>query len=102
MRLETQTDFPTFVTEAKQKVKTKGDEKFDKIYGNRDSTEDFIRAITKLSAGQAIPANIQTIWTTVQALRTAQTTALQGINAATTRQEVRLAVKTFTDYIKTI
>ena len=98
-------DKPTFLehqTDCKQRVQDKANEKFDNIYPNKESTEDFITAIEKLVAGQAIPVKIITSFNQVKAIRSTQTTANQAITAATTVPQIRTAWQTFLTTIQGI
>lgn len=88
--------------EFKARLRHRADLKFDTVYPNRESTENFITAIEKLALGQAIPAGITASFAQVKAIRTAQTTANQAITAATTIVEMRTAWQTFVASIQVI
>jgi hypothetical protein len=86
----------------KERVRVRANNKFNNIYPDRESSEDFITAIQRLATGQAIPAAITTRFIEVQDLRTAQTTAIAAINAATTLLQCRAAWQSFTATVQTI
>jgi hypothetical protein len=82
-------------THFKEVLKDSANNTFDNIYPNRESTEDFITTLKKVSAGQAIPTKILTSFTQVEAIRTAQSTANQTITAANTVKEMKDAYAAF-------
>jgi uncharacterized protein (DUF2344 family) len=89
-------------TEFKQRILDRANKKFDNIYPNKESTEDFITAIEKLVLAQPIPARITTSFNQVKTIRSAQTTANQSITDALTIQDMRTAWQTFLTTIQGI
>lgn len=94
--------FADHQAEFKARVKARAEQKFANIYGNREAAEDFIKAIDALVAKTAIPAGITTSFNQVKAIRSAQQTANQSINAATTVPQLRAAWDAFVISIKAI
>lgn len=94
--------FAEHKAEFKARVKTRAENKFSNIYGQREAAEDMIKAIDALVTGTVIPTGVTTSFNQVKAIRSAQATANASINAATTVPQLRTAWQTFVTSIQAI
>ena len=95
MQFKKQISLEDFKTEIKTKVREQAQQRYEKIVSDREAVEWCLKMIQRLAAGQQLTAAMTAKITAIQALRDAETTAVQSINTATTKAEIRTAWQIF-------
>ena len=86
----------------RQRIRDKGNNKFDNLYPERTREESTIQVFQAFSLSQPVPPGVTALWTKVQTLRTAEDTAIASVNSSTTVQQMRNAWQTFLTTIQAI